>query len=107
MKHKKAESEAARKQYNKITKEIKKKVKECKEHWLEKECQEVEEFGKCQNSQKLFKKIKEICGIFNPKLSAIKDQSEIVLKTERRSKQDGNSTLKNCIMNRTTQILKY
>ena len=86
LKHKKAESEEARKQYNKITKEIKKKVKECKEHWLEKECQEVEEFGKCQNSQKLFKKIKEICGTFNPKLSAIKDQSGTVLEDGKKIK---------------------
>ncbi len=40
----------------------------------------MEQFGKCQNTQKLFKKIKEICGTFNPKLSAIKDQSGTVLE---------------------------
>ena len=46
----------------------------------------MEKFEKCQNSQKPFKKIKEICGTFNPKLSAIKDQSGTVLEDGKKIK---------------------
>ena len=71
----KAVSEEYRKQYNKLTKEIHQKVKECKVKWLEDKCKEVEECNRWNNTQKLFRTVKEISGEFQAKLSTVKDEN--------------------------------
>jgi len=67
-------SEENKTQYN-ITREIKWKVKECKEKWLEEKCIEVERSAGRQNSQKLFRTVNEICGTFTPKLPTVNNNT--------------------------------
>ena len=67
-------SEETRKEYNKLTREIKRKSKQCKESWIQDKCKEVESSAGNHNSGKLFKTAKEICGNFKSKLPVIKDK---------------------------------
>jgi len=69
------ESEENRKRYNKLTRDIKKKSKECKDKWIEGKCQVVENSARSQNAHKLFKTANEICGIRSAKLPTIKDKA--------------------------------
>jgi len=68
-------SEENKTQYNKITRAIKRKVKECKEKWLEEKCMEVDISAGRQNFQKLFRTVNEICGTFTPKLPTDNDNT--------------------------------
>lgn len=72
-------SEENRKGYNKLTRDIKKKAKQCKDQWLEDRCIEVERYEKSQNTQKLFQAVNEICGTFSPRLATIKDKNGKIL----------------------------
>jgi len=65
-----------RKNYNKSTRDIKIKVKDCKEKWFEEKREITETSTKNQNFRLLFKTANEICGIFGPKLNAVKDKND-------------------------------
>lgn len=81
LKHKKTlGDEETRKKYNRITKEIKKKSKQCKEDWISKKCEEVEKYKKQNDTRKLFQTVKEICGQFEAKTSIITDKRGKVIE---------------------------
>ncbi|XP_030767667.1 uncharacterized protein LOC115891355 [Sitophilus oryzae] len=48
--------------YKSIHREIQKKVKETKEHWLNEKCTEIEQLQKVHDSFNIHKKVKEITG---------------------------------------------
>src|SRR6218665_2317901 len=78
MKATKTHSEENRKRYNKLTREIKKTAKQCKEQWLEGKCQEAEDSVKKQDTKRLYQMVKEICGT---KTAAIKDKDGKLLES--------------------------
>jgi hypothetical protein len=70
---------AARADYNKITKEIRKEERQCKEAWLCEQCAEVEEASRWHDTGRMCKKIKTICGEFSAKITSVKDnQGELL-----------------------------
>jgi len=69
------ECEETRWRYNKLTRDIKKKSKECKDKWIEGKCQVVEDSAKSQNAQRLFKTANEICGVRSAKLPTVNDKA--------------------------------
>src|SRR6218665_2572562 len=81
MKATKAHSEENRKRYNKLTREIKKTVKQCKEQWLEGKCQEAEDSVKKQDTKRLYQMVKEIYGNASTKTAAIKDKDGELLES--------------------------
>lgn len=64
-----------KKMCSKITREIKRKSKQCKEQWLEERCMEVDNSARNQNPQKHIQMVNEICGSFSPRLSTVKDKN--------------------------------
>src|SRR3984885_7608136 len=80
MKATKTHCEENRKKYNKMTREIKKKAKQCKEQWLEEKCNEAENSAGRQDTRRLFQIAKEICGNDNPKSATVKDKEGKVLE---------------------------
>ena len=70
----KMENEVNRKRYNKLTREIKKKAKRCKEQWIEEKCAEVEQNAERQNTRGLFKMAEEICGTMSTGSSIIRNK---------------------------------
>ena len=80
MKATKTQIEENRKKYNKITREIKKKAKQCKEKWLEDKCTDAENSAGNPNTKRLFQTVKEICGSFSPKVTTVKDKDGKILE---------------------------
>jgi len=91
-------SSELRKEYNLMTRTIKKKSRECKQQWIEAKCQKVEDSQRKQDTRTLYKTANEICGTFVPKLPT---RQEKHLLRKSRSKADGKNTTKGCTMSKT------
>ena len=106
MKATKSQSEENRKRYNKITKEIKKKAKRCKEKWLEEKCSKVENSARVNNTGKLFQMVVgQICGTVSPRMSTVKDKAGKSLENKK-SSRGGNNTMKSCTTKGTQWIVQ-
>ena len=75
LKQKKSSNPTSRKEYNKLTKEIKRMSKKCKEEWIEGKCRELQISDVYNNTQQLYRTVHEICDTFTPKLAAIKNKA--------------------------------
>jgi len=58
-----------------MTREVKKKSKECKDKWIEGKCEIVEDSANNQNSQKLYRTTNEICGVYSTKIIRVNDKA--------------------------------
>ena len=70
----KTDNEGNRKRYNKLTREIKKKAKKCKEQWIEEKCTEMEHRAERQDTRGLFRMAEEICGTVSSGSSEIRSK---------------------------------
>lgn len=68
-------SSELRKEYNLMTRKIKRKSKECKQQWIEAKCQKVEDSQRKHDTRTLYKTANEICGTFVPKLPTVKSKA--------------------------------
>ena len=68
-------SSELRKEYNLMTRKIKRKSKECKQQWIEAKCQKVEDSQRKHDTRTLYKTANEICGTFVPKLTTVKSKA--------------------------------
>ena len=75
LKQTKSSNPTSRKEYNKLTKEIKRMSKKCKEEWIEGKCRELQISDAYNNTQQLYRTVHEICDTFTPKLAAIKNKA--------------------------------
>src|ERR1700733_229235 len=87
MKKERKLSEENRKKYNKITRLIKKKAKNCKKAWLEEKCSEIENNTGGPNTGKIFQTVKEICGSANTRLITVKSKEGKLLNDKKEIKQ--------------------
>jgi len=102
-----AKSEENKKRYNKITKDIKRRVKECKENWMEEKCRELEKNAKTQQTDKLFRAVKEICGTFRTRTTAVRDEEGHILEDTEKIKERWKQYYKICTMSKTQWIRRY
>jgi hypothetical protein len=83
LKSKKGKDELLGKEYNKLTKEIHKKSRECKEKWLQEQCAELQDTAQQHGTGKVFKKVKLITGGgFSTKSLSLKDKEGKVLQSK-------------------------
>jgi hypothetical protein len=78
--------EDSRIRYNKLTREIKKKSKECKSMWIEGLCQVVKDNARSQNARKLFKIANEICSVYCAKMSTVKNKTGQMIDEKTKTK---------------------
>jgi len=83
----KSHNEDDKRRYRKITTEIKRKAKKCKEMWIEEKCQELENNARAADTGKLFQMAKEICGSNITKLASIKNKEGRTLDDREEIKQ--------------------
>ena len=81
------QNEANMGRYRAITKEIKKKSKQCKEEWIEERCKEVESTTGMVNTGKLFQTAREICGTGIVRLATVKNKEGKLLDNKEEIKQ--------------------
>src|SRR5688572_19342771 len=81
------QSEANMGRYRAITKEMKKKSKQCKEEWIEERCKEVESTTGMANTGKLFQTAREICGTGIVRLATVKNKEGKILDSKEEIKQ--------------------
>ena len=86
MRSRKEHCEENRKQYNKLTREIKKKAKQCREQWIEGKCEEVENSAGRQKTRELFKTAKELCGTISHKITTVQDTNGKLLEVKEKIK---------------------
>ena len=71
-----AKQSANKEEYNRLKAQIKTQIKKDKRTWLEKECEKIQEFDRCNNAKKLFEKIRSVKrSEFKPQYWPIKDKS--------------------------------
>jgi hypothetical protein len=68
-----------KKEFNWLTREIRRQLKTDKNEWIEKQCQEAEAAFKRNKLQEVYKKITQLSGKFELKVSAIKDKNGNIL----------------------------
>ena len=64
--------------------------------FLSEQCKEIEENDRMGKTRNLFKKIRDIKGIFHTKMGTIKDRNGKDLTEMEEIKRDGKNTQKNC-----------
>ena len=67
-----------------------------KKAFLSDQCKEIEENNRTGKTRDLFKKIRDIKGIFHTKMGTIKDRNGKDLTEMEEIKRDGKNTQKNC-----------
>ena len=60
------------------------------------QCKEIEENNRMGKTRHLFKKIRDIKGIFHAKMDTIKDRNDMDLSEKKILTRDGKNTQKNC-----------
>ena len=67
--------------------------------FLSDQCKEIEENNRMGKTRDLFKKIRDIKGIFHAKMGTIKDRNGMDLTEAKILRRGGKNTLKNCTKN--------
>ena len=73
MKRKEAKSKGEKERYTHLNAEFQKIARRDKKAFLSDQCKEIEENNRMGKTKDLFKKIRDIKGIFHAKISSIKD----------------------------------
>ena len=71
LKKNKSSSDEARKQNNKLTKEIRRKARICTSEWLERQCSSIEQASRKHEARTMFKKVQLICRYFSAKSTSV------------------------------------
>uniref|UniRef100_H3B0L2 Reverse transcriptase domain-containing protein n=1 Tax=Latimeria chalumnae TaxID=7897 RepID=H3B0L2_LATCH len=82
LKENKKEDASLRAEYNRLTREIKQKAKRDGNNWISEQCKEAEEYVKRNATQGLYRKIRELSGTLEFKMSAVKDKSRQIIEDE-------------------------
>ena len=76
-----------RKEYNWLTREIKRKVKRDREIWLSEQCEEARRCSERNQTRGLYRKIKEIAGKDELKISTVKHKNGVLIEDDEKKKE--------------------
>jgi len=76
-----------RKEYNWLTREIKRKTKRDREKWLSDQCEEAKRCSERNQTRGLYQKIKEITGKVELKTSTVKDKNGVTIEDDEKKKE--------------------
>uniref|UniRef100_A0A8D8L8K4 Craniofacial development protein 2 n=1 Tax=Cacopsylla melanoneura TaxID=428564 RepID=A0A8D8L8K4_9HEMI len=70
--------------YKDVNKEIKRKIRDAKQNWLEEQCKEMEDLEKKHDSFNLYKKIKELAGLSKKNINnnLMDEDGHLIINTE-------------------------
>ena len=106
VKRRKAKSKGEKERYTHLNAEFQKIARRDKKAFLSNQCKEIEENNGMGKTRDLFKKIRDIKGIFHEKMDLVKDRNGMDLTEQKILKRGGKNTQKNCTKKSfTTQII--
>jgi exonuclease III len=76
----------SRKEYNWLTREIKRTVKRDREKWLSDQCEEAKRCSERNQTRGLYQKIKDIAGEVELKISTVKDKNGVTIEDDEKKK---------------------
>ena len=96
-KRREAKSKGEKERYKHLNVEFQRIARRDKKAFLSHQCKEIEEKNRMGKTRDLFKKIRDIKGIFYAKMGSIKDRNGLDLpEAEDIKKRCGKNTQKNC-----------
>ena len=106
VKRREVKSKGEKERYTHLNAEIQRIARRDKKAFLGDQCKEIEENNRMGKTRDFFKKIRDTKGIFQAKMSSIKDRNGRDLTELKISRRGGKNTQKNCTKQIfTTQII--
>ena len=96
VKRREVKSKREKERYEHLNAEFQRIARRDKKAFLNDQCKEIEENNRMGKTRDLFKKIRDIKGIFHTKMGTIKDRNGKDLTEMEEIKRDGKNTQKNC-----------
>ena len=97
VKKREVKSKGDKERYKHLNAEFQRIARRDKKAFLSDQCKDIEENNRMGKTRDLFKKIRDIKGIFHAKMGLIKDRNGI--KNQKTLRRDGKNTQKNCTKN--------
>ena len=95
-KRREAKSKGEKERYTHLNAEFQRITRRDKKAFLSDQCKEIEENNGMGKIRDLFKKIRDIKGIFHAKMGSIKDRNSKNISKKKRLRRGGKNTQKNC-----------
>ena len=95
-KRREAKGKGGKERYIHLNAEFQRIARRDKKHFLSVQCKEIEKSNRMGKARDLFKKIRDIKGIFHAKMGKIKDRNVMNLTEEEDIKNRWQNTQKNC-----------
>ena len=106
VKRREVKSEGEKERYTHLNAEFQRIARRDKKVFLSDQCKEIEENNRMGKTRDLFKKIRDMKGIFHAKMGSVKDRNGMDLTEAEILKRCGTNTQKNCTKKIfTTQII--
>ena len=96
MKRREAKSKGEKERYKHLKAPFQRIARRDKKGFFSDQCKEIEENNRMGKTRDLFKKIRDIKGIFHAKMGSIKDRNGMDLIEAEDIKRGGKNTQKNC-----------
>ena len=91
-----AKSKGEKERYKHLNAEFQRIGRRDKKAFLSDQCKELEERNRMEKTRDLFKKIRDIKGIFHAKMGSVKDRNGMDLTEAEDIKKGGKNIQKNC-----------